>query len=145
MLLSNIVLFLMLIIFLGFTTFCVILEFLLYKRDQAKIDSSEYPLDYKPLLTYKEVMEMLDDLIERCFRVRYLLDVVVTQKKYIKDFEGELSEMTNEVIHGLSPEMLRTCQYYMTTQAMSRYVVRNFETLLFKFIREQRMTVRPSD
>lgn len=145
MIITNIISFLMIFIFLGFTGFCVILEFLLYKKEEDKINKSPYPLDYKPLLTYKEVMDMLDDTLQRCFRVRYLLDVVVTQKKYIKNFEGELKEMTHEVILGLSPEMLRTCEYYMTREAMSRYVIRNLETLLFQFIRDQNITVRASD
>lgn len=145
MILTNIISVLLLMVFLGFTAFCVVLEFLLYKEDEDKIKESPYPLDYKPLLTYKEVMDMLDDSLQRCFRVRYLLDVVVTQKKYIKDFQGELREMTNEVLLGLSPEMWKTCEYYMTRKAMSVYVIRNLETLLFQFIRDQNITVRASD
>ena len=127
------------LIFVTVTGLFIYREYIEYKREE---EDREKALPPEPTMTYEEITAIIDEMIARCFRQKFLMDVMISKKYFVKDFAGVVSGVITDVFSGLSDSFIKEAEYYVNVEYLITRATRDTETMLMQFIRDQKISVK---
>lgn len=95
-----------------------------------------------PHTDYNTLMNIIDDSIDREFKVAYLLDLGLTDKVIITDFEKDLENLVKGVMSSFTKTFLDEVNYYHDTRYVITYITRILKIRLMRLIRERKVGIR---
>lgn len=130
---------LIVLIYVTVTGLFIYREFEIREKEKIEVEKALPP---EPTMTYEEIIGIIDEMVARSFRQKFLMDVLVSKKRYIKDFKGVVSGVITDVFNSLSPALLQEANYYVTTEYMITRATRDTEVMLMQFIKDQQISVK---
>lgn len=134
--------------------------FLAYKALQVKkrIAEKEYKLDQKielyeqreqtfrkmdkPYMTHDEIFNMLHKMVQIEFAVNYGEHKMFEKVVIIRDYQGEVTRLTKNVLKGISKHSWTDFMYYYSAEYVYRIVSRQMKIQLAQFIKDHKMKVK---
>ena len=95
-----------------------------------------------PHTDYDTLMRIIDDSIDREFKVAYLLDLGLTDKVIIADFEKDLENLVKGVMSSFTVTLLDDVNYYHDRTYVITYITRVLKIKLMRLIREKKVGIR---
>ena len=95
-----------------------------------------------PHTDYDTLMRIIDDSIDREFKVAYLLDLGLTDKVIIADFEKDLENLVKGVMSSFTVTFLDEVNYYHDRTYVITYITRVLKIKLMRLIREKKVGIR---
>lgn len=95
-----------------------------------------------PHTDYDTLMRIIDESIDREFKVAYLLDLGLTDKVVVADFEKDLENLVKGVMSSFTMTFLDEVSYYHDQKYVITYVTRVLKIRLMRFIRERKVGIR---
>ena len=95
-----------------------------------------------PHTDYNTLMRIIDDSIDREFKVAYLLDLGLTDKVIIADFEKDLENLVKGVMSSFTMTFLDEVEYYHDRKYVITYITRVLKIKLMKLIRDRKVGIR---
>lgn len=95
-----------------------------------------------PHTDYDTLMRIIDESIEREFKVAYLLDLGLTDKVIITDFEKDLENLVKGVMSSFTMTFLDEVSYYHDRKYVITYITRVLKIKLMRFIRDRKVGIR---
>ena len=95
-----------------------------------------------PHTDYDTMMRIIDDSIEREFKIAYLLDLGLTDKVIISDFEGDLEKLVKGVMSSFTMTFLDEVSYYHDRKYVITYITRVLKIKLMHLIRERKVGIK---
>lgn len=136
---TTILMCLIMLIYVTVTGLYVYREYQIQKKEEEEAKNALPP---EPTMTYEEIIGIIDEMVARCFRQKFLMDVLVSKKRYVKDFKGVVMGVITDVFNGLSPAFLKEASYYVTEEYLVARAVRDTEVMLMQFIKDQKISVK---
>lgn len=133
---------LMIMIMLIYVTVTGLFVYREYEIRMEEKEEKNKELPPEPTMTYEEIIGIVDEMVAKSFRQKFLMDVLVSKKRYVKDFKGVVTGVITDVFNSLSPAFLQEANYYVTTEYMITRATRDTEVMLMQFIKDQKISVK---
>lgn len=95
-----------------------------------------------PHTDYETLMRIIDESIDREFKVAYLLDLGLNDKVIVADFEKDLENLVKGVMSSFTMTFLDEVSYYHDVKYVITYVTRILKIKLMRLIREKKVGIR---
>lgn len=133
---------LMIMIMLIYVTVTGLFVYREYEIRMEEKEEKNKELPPEPTMAYEEIIGIVDEMVAKSFRQKFLMDVLVSKKRYVKDFRGVVTGVITDVFNSLSPAFLQEANYYVTTEYMITRATRDTEVMLMQFIKDQKISVK---
>lgn len=84
-------------------------------------------------MDYEELMAIINNAIEVEFSFKYELEYKLKDIRVLNDFQGELKEITRNVVMSFNSDFYKNIEYYHTREYVYKYITKRVEIMLMKF------------
>lgn len=93
----------------------------------------------KPNITYKKLMNILANTIERELSRKFQVEYSVKEIKWIDNYEEELKQIAQNVMGAFSPYFMEEMQYYHNRDYIYKMVVQSIQAFMINYIKENKL------